>query len=129
MIIKTSPDLQKAISLTKMAELTLERLQTTDITRYPSNTITDYYDIIHRLLESIGAKQGIKTVGESAHQELIDHIAKTTKLPEQTRIFLQQLRDYRNRISYEGFFISEQFITQNKLKIEQIIAQLKEKTK
>ncbi len=126
MIIKTSPDPQKANSLSKMAELTLERLQTTDITKYPSNSLTDYYDIIHKLLEAIGAKQGVKTVGEGAHQELIDHIARSTKLPEQTRLFLQQLRDHRNRISYEGFFINENFITQNQQKIEDIILQLKE---
>lgn len=126
MIIKTTPNIQKAQSLSEMAEQTLERLQTTEIIKYPSNSLTDYYDIIHKLLEAIAAKQGVKTVGEGAHQELIDNIAKTCTLPEQTRIFLQQLRDYRNRISYEGFFINENFITQNQQKIENIILQLKE---
>jgi len=127
MITKITPDLQKAKALIKMAEITLERLEKTNIFGYPSNTLVDYYDIIHKLLEAIALKEGAKAKGEGAHQELIDYVAKQLRLDEQTRQFLQQLRDYRNRVSYEGFMIQKDFIAVNQQKIKAIIDELKDK--
>ncbi len=124
MIIKITPDIQKAQALVKMAEITLERLEKTEISEYPSNTLVDYYDIIHKLLEAIALREGTKAKGEGAHQELIEYIVKYLKLDEQTRQFLQQLRDYRNRISYEGFMVQENFIITNQEKIKSIIEKL-----
>lgn len=72
MITKIRPDKQKAESLRKMAEITLERLKKTDMEEYPSNTLLDYYDIIHKLMEAIALKEGTKIKGEGAHQELIE---------------------------------------------------------
>jgi hypothetical protein len=106
-IIKVRKDENKSKSLVKMAEITLERLKDTNMEKYPSNTLLDYYDILHKLMEAITIKNGIKAKGEGAHQELIDFISKEYGLNEQNRIFLQQMRDYRNRISYEGFMISK----------------------
>src|SRR3989344_5667682 len=113
MIIKIHSDKQKSKSLKKMAEITLERLKETDTKKYPTNTLTDYYDVIHKLMEALGLLNGIKTKGEGAHQELIDYIAKQYHLDEQDRQFLQQMRDYRNRISYEGFMIHKNYIDLN----------------
>ncbi|MBI5392362.1 hypothetical protein HZA96_00705 [Candidatus Woesearchaeota archaeon] len=125
MITKITSDKQKALSLFKMAEITLERLGKTEKETYPSNTLVDYYDIIHKLLEAIALKEGVKAKGEGAHQELIDYIAKQQKLDEQTRLFLQQLRDYRNRISYEGFMVQKDFISTNQKRIKTIIENLR----
>ena len=121
MITKVNSDKQKAESLKKMAEITLERLDKTEMDEYPSNTLLDYYDAIHKLLEALTLKEGIKTKGEGAHQELIDYIAKKQYIDEQSRQFLQQMRDYRNRISYEGFIIHKNYIKLNKEKIQKII--------
>lgn len=74
MIIKIKPDKQKTEALKKMAGVTLDRLGKTEIEKYPSNTLLDYYDIIHKLLEAIASKEGIKIKGEGAHQELIDYV-------------------------------------------------------
>ena len=105
MITKVAPDKQKAEALSKIAEITLERLEEIELIKYPSNTLNDYYDVIHKLIEAITLTMGIKFKGEGAHQELIDYVSKTCSLGEQTRQFLQEMRDYRNRISYEGFMI------------------------
>ena len=121
MIVNVKPDNQKSESLKKMAEITLERLDKTDLKKYPSNTLLDYYDIIHKLMESLTLKKGVKFMGEGSHHELIDYIAKQYNLDEQTRLFLQQIRDYRNRISYEGFMIQENYIVLNHEKIKKII--------
>src|SRR3989338_3983293 len=116
MIIKISPDKQKASSLKQMAKITLERLNKTDIENYPSNALLDYYDIIHSLMEALTLSTGIKTKGDGAHQELIDYVCKNYGFNEQERLFLQQMRDYRNRISYEGFMVHKNYILQNKQK-------------
>ena len=129
MITKIKPDKQKSESLKKMAEVTLDRLGKTEIEKYPSNTLLDYYDIIHKLLEAIASKKGVKIKGEGAHQELIDYIAKQHNFDEQTRIFLQQMRDYRNRISYEGFMMNKNYILLNREKIVSIIGKLFDKLK
>ena len=121
MITRVKPDKQKSESLKKMAEITLERLDKTDMDEYPSNTLLDYYDAIHKLIEALTLTEGLKIKGEGAHQELIDYIAKQKYINEQTRQFLQQMRDYRNRISYEGFMIHRNYISLNKEKIQNII--------
>jgi len=124
MIIKTNQDKEKAGSLKKMAEITLKRLKETDIGKYPTNTLTDYYDIIRKLMESLTSLEGIKIKGEGAHLEIIDYICKKYNLGESTRSFIQELRNYRNRISYEGFNIKERYIEDNSERIENIINRL-----
>ncbi|MBS3127291.1 hypothetical protein J4228_03940 [Candidatus Woesearchaeota archaeon] len=129
MITKIKPDKQKAESLKKMAEVTLERLDNTDMEKYPSNTLLDYYDVVHKLIEALTLREGIKVKGEGAHQELIDYVAKQKKIDEQMMVFLQQMRDYRNRISYEGFMINKNYIHLNKEIIKRIIKHLFEQLK
>ena len=124
MIIKIRLDKQKSNSLRKMAEITLERLNKTDIKKYPANALTDYYDVIHKLMEALGLINGIKAKGEGAHQELINYISKQYNFDEQTRQFLQQMRNYRNRISYEGFMIHKNYFALNQEKIKKIIKKL-----
>ena len=124
MIVNVTPDIQKSESLRKMAEITLERLGKTDMEKYPSNTLVDYYDAIHKLLEAITIKRGIKIKGEGAHQELIDYAAKKQIIDEESRKFLQQMRDYRNRIYYEGFMVHSNYTKLNKERIKKIIKNL-----
>lgn len=122
---KIQPDKEKAKSLMKMAEITLERLKGTDNYKYPTNTLTDYYDSIHKIMEALLFIEGIKIRGDGAHQELIDYVCKYYNLGESVRVFLQEMRDFRNRISYEGFMVNENYIKMNSKKIENIIKALK----
>ena len=124
MIRKIKQDKQKAEALKKMAEITLKRLGEINLTKYPSNTLTDYYDTIHKLMEALTLKEGVKVKGEGAHQELIDYIAKQKRIDEQSRQLLQQMREYRNQISYEGFIIHQNYLILNKEKIEKVIRHL-----
>ena len=124
MILKIKPDKQKAASLKNMAKITRERLEETDKMKYPSNTLKDYYDSIHELLEAITLQEGIKIKGEGAHQELIDYVVEKYSFSENERIFLQQMREYRNKISYEGFTIDPEFMERNDAKIKAILKKL-----
>lgn len=125
MIIKINPEKQKAKALIKMAEISEVRLKFTDILKFASNSLTDYYDIIHKIMDAISLLDGIKFKGDGAHQELIDYICKKYYFSEGTRIFLQELRDFRNRISYEGYNINPNYIRENKKRLEDIIINLK----
>lgn len=107
-----------------MAEITLQRLETTDMQSYPSNTLLDYYDIIHKLAEALAIREGVKIKGDGAHQELIDFLARELMIDEQARQFLQQMREYRNRISYEGFMVHANYIDLNDEMILKIINHL-----
>ena len=129
MIIKTTPDKNKASALIIMAESTLERLKSTDKLKYPANTLNDYYDIIHKLMEAAASINGMKIKGDGAHKELIDFISASMALSEGKRVFLQQLREYRNRIYYEGFAIRDIFINANEALILEIINTIKEHLK
>lgn len=129
MKIETRSDKQKSKALLKMAETTLKRLNEIDKLRYPSNTLDDYYDIIHQLMEALTLIEGIKMKGDGAHYELIDHVCEKYKLGQTKRDFLQRLRNYRNRISYEGFSIKRDYIERNDLRINEIIKHLSDLVK
>ena len=124
MIIRIQPDKQKARSLKGMALITLERLKETDLEKYPTNTLTDYYDIMRKLMEALTSIKGIKIKGKGAHKEIIDYVCEQHNLSTAIKQFMQELRDYRNRISYEGFMIKQNYIKNNSQKIEQIINKL-----
>jgi len=125
MKLNIQPDKEKAKSLLALAQITLERLKEINPQKYPANTLTDYYDTIHKLLESLCLANGIKIKGDGAHQELIDYICASYQFTEADRIFLQELREYRNKISYEGLNINPSFIKINSERIELIILKLK----
>lgn len=124
MILKVHPDKEKAKSLKSTADITLQRLKEIDITKYPTNSLTDYYDIIRKLMEALVSIEGVKIKGEGSHYQIIDYVCKNYKINEGTRIFIQELRDYRNRIAYEGFMIKKDYIISNNDRIIGIIKRL-----
>lgn len=72
-------------------------------------------------MEALTSLEGVKIKGEGSHQILIDYICKKHNLSEAQRKFLQEIREYRNRISYEGFYVKNSYIKENETKIERII--------
>jgi len=126
---KISINKNKAKALFKMSQVTLERLSNSDKLKYPSNTLDDYYDILHQLMESISSLSGVKFSGDFAHKNLINWTAKELKLSFIQRDLLQQIRSYRNKISYEGFSIKAGYIEQNENEILKVISIFKEKLK
>ena len=124
MITRTKPDIQKAISLQKMALTTLERLNSTDKNKYPSNVLVDYYDIIRNLMEALIAIEGVKVSGVSAHYKIINYISYKYNFIESDRFFLQQVRNVRNRISYDGLQINKGFIKENNRMLCGIVTKL-----
>ena len=125
MKLKINPDKNKAEALLNMARVTKERLDKTEKIKYPGNTLTDYYDILHKLMETLSCLKGVKFKGDGAHQELIDFICKEYNFHESDRLFSQQLRDFRNKISYEGLDINQEYLIQNDEKIQKLTLKLR----
>lgn len=122
---KITPDKEKATAMLKMSEKIEERIQDTEIGRFPSQVLTDYYDILHNLMEGISSADGFKSEGKGTHKKLIDWTTSENDLQENERQFLNQIRKYRNRISYEGFSIDSNFLERNQEKIQKLIEKLK----
>ena len=74
MSVMSDADKQKAKSLMETATITLNRLNETDREKYPSNTLTDYYEVIRKLMEALTSIEGLKIRGEAAHHDIINYI-------------------------------------------------------
>lgn len=117
---KVSIDKEKSASLLEMAKITLERLNSFNKLKYPSNTLNDYYDVLHKLMENYTFLIGVKFIGDNTHKELIDFVSKIFFNDEDT-IFLQNLRQFRNQIYYEGFNVNQDYLKRNINKIEDYV--------
>ncbi len=126
MLIKSTPNTEKAKSILKMVEQTLLMLAEINAEKYASNVIKEYYEILRELITTIALLDGYKTQGEGAHKELIDYLAEHYPRMERNEInLLEELRTLRNKIAYDGFFISSEYVERNKNNINLIIRKLK----
>ena len=121
---EVTPDIQKSNALVKMAEISFERLQLLPFQKYPSNALVDLYDVIHKYLDAICSKKGLKFRGDGAHYELIVEIGDWEVLSSSDISLLQQLCSIRNRIQYEGFFVEVEYLNRSQTRILSIIKSL-----
>lgn len=70
-LIKVTPDKEKAQSILKMVDSTIEMIEVIDITKFSSIVTKEYYDVIRELMSVILLLDGYKTYGERAHKKLI----------------------------------------------------------
>jgi len=125
-IIKITPDKEKAGSILKMVETTLEMIKTINTNKFPTNIVKEYYEILRELMTAILLLDGYKTEGEGAHKRLIEYIGENYKqLTEHEISLLDDLRITRNKISYDGFFIKEDYLKRREKDIQAIIIKLK----
>ena len=68
---------------------------------------------------------GFKTVGESAHKELIELLSKSKRLSEEEIKLVDDLRIRRNKFLYEWKRIELTYVENNKEKIEALVNKLK----
>jgi len=126
-IITITPDKNKALSILKMAELTIDMIKTIDVEKFATNITKEYYEVIRELISVIVLLDGFKIVGEKAHKAMIDYLEEGYKQFTKKEIMLiNELRDLRNRIAYNGFFVKKEFISNKLQTINQIIKKLKE---
>jgi hypothetical protein len=125
-IIKTTPDREKAKSILKMVETTMEMICAIDSKKYPSNVIKEYYEVIRELITVILLLDGYKTQGEGAHKKLVEYLAKNYPEFKGHEISLiNDLRLTRNRIAYNGFFVNDEYLERKMKEILAIIEKLR----
>ncbi|VVB56254.1 Uncharacterised protein [uncultured archaeon] len=125
-IIKTAPDREKAKSILKMVETTLEMIDTIDSKKFSSHIVKEYYEVVRELISVILLLDGYKTHGEGAHKKLIDYMEKNYGDFKGHEISLiDDLRVVRNKIAYNGFFVTDDYLERKKKDILMIIDKLR----
>lgn len=126
-LIRVTPDKEKAKSILKMADITLEMIKSIDAKRFSSNVTKEYYDTIRELISTILLLDGHKTYGEGAHKKLIEYLQlKHQEFSEYEILLIDDLRITRNKIAYDGFFVENEYIERKVKDIQKIIMKLRE---
>ena len=125
-LIKITPNKEKAKSIMKMVETTLEMVKQIDIAKFSSNVTKEYYDILRELITTLLLVDGYKTYGEGAHKKLIDYLKSNyNEFSDYEILLIDDLRITRNKISYDGFFVEKDYIERKLKDIQNIIEKLK----
>lgn len=125
-IVRITPNREKAKSILKMVETTLEMIKLIDSKKFPSNIVKEYYEVIRELMTTILLLDGFKTEGEGAHKKLIEYLDENYKQFTGYEIsLLDDLRITRNSIAYNGFFVREDYLERKRNDILKLIEKLK----
>ena len=126
-LLRITPNKDKARSIFKMVEITLEMIRQIDKSKFPSNIAKEYYEVTRELISIILLLDGYKTIGEGAHKKQIEYLEANYKEFSKSEIaFIDDLRMTRNKIAYNGFFVKESYIDRKLMDITKIINKLKE---
>ena len=117
-------DPAQARALREMARQVRERLDETLQEQYPSQRLLDQYHALRMLMEALAAEQGEDFRGDGAHARLIDWATEEVELSRADQEFLQSLRQYRNRVQYEGFQVDTDWLSRNRDRIERLFHEL-----
>ena len=125
MIIKISPDKEKAKSILKMTEEREKFLSAIDAGRFATIAAENYYEIIKELATAVFLIEGFKAVGEYAHKELINNLSNYKEFESWEIEVMNDLRIKRNKSSYEGKQIEPVYLENKKEALAKIIKKLK----
>ena len=118
-IKKIEPDNEKIESIRKMCRVRLRVVGQVAIDDETASVVAeDYYEIIKELLVALLLKNGLKS---DNHECLISFFKNSFYKYEFEARTIHQLKDVRNRVSYDGIFVKKEYITSNKLEFEHII--------
>lgn len=125
-LIKITPNKEKAKSILKMVDTTLDMIKNINKNKFPSNIIKEYYDVIRELISVILLLDGYKTSGEGAHKKLVEYLESNYKQFNNHEIsIIDDLRIIRNKIAYDGFFVNGDYLERRVRNIEEIVLKLK----
>ncbi len=109
-----------------MVDTTLEMISAIDKDKYPSNVTKEYYEVVRELLSILLLLDGYKTYGEGAHKRLIDYIqVNYQEFTQKDLVLIDELRNIRNRIAYDGFFVEKDYIDRKFVSINKVLDKLK----
>jgi len=124
-MVRVTPNREKAMSIMKMVRSTIEMTGEIDQYKYPSHVTKEYYEAIRELMSVILILDGYRTYGESAHVRLIRYMKiNYQELTPQDIMLVEELREIRNRVAYDGFFVDVDFLERKKGRILDILTRL-----
>lgn len=126
MIIKVTPNKEKAKSMLMLAENKEAFANTIDIKLYSTNAAENYYDVIRELASAVLLLDGKKAMGESAHKEIIDELSAYKEFSEDEIALADDLRIKRNNSSYEGKPIDKVYVENKRHRWIALIQKLKQ---
>ena len=122
-LIKITPDKEKVKSILRMVSLLEERIKVQNRDKMFSLIISDYHEQIKELITAILLLDGWKTL---SHKDLIDYIDISYREFSKYEIsILDDLRTIINKITYEDFFASFEYLERNEKNFKDIINKLK----
>lgn len=125
-LIRITANKEKAQSILKMVNTTLEMIKQIDKNKFPSNVVKEYYEVIRELISIILLLDGYKAVGEGAHKKQIEYLEKNySEFSKSDIILIDDLRITRNKIAYDGFFVKESYVDRKLSDISKVIYNLK----
>jgi len=112
-IIKIDKDSEKIKSIIRMCNIRLKIVKQIKIDQETASVIaSDYYEVIKELLTALLLKNGLKS---DNHECLISFFKQNFPEYEYETKIIHQLKDVRNRVSYDGVFVKKEYIETNKL--------------
>ena len=106
-----------------MCDIRLKIVKQIKINQETASVIAyDYYEIIKELLTSLLLKNGLKS---DNHECLISFFKQNFPKYGYEANIIHQLKDVRNRVSYDGIFVKKEYVETNKLEFQHIIDLLK----
>ena len=130
-IRKSSPDKSRAEFLIKETETSLdglrERVKIIGINDKNANSIIkDCYDIIMELARAKLFLNGYSSSGSHSHEAEISYL-KRLGFPDNEISFLNELRYFRNSVTYYGKILDKEYATKVYAFLNKIMARLKDK--
>jgi len=123
-IRQTEADHEKIKSILKMCSVRHAFLQKQEIDEETASIITEgYYEIVKELLTALLLKEGLKS---DNHECLISYFKQKYPQHEYETLIMHELKNTRNRITYDGIFVKKSYLDQNKLEFDHIIKMLRE---
>lgn len=112
-------DDDKIRSIVKMTSTELKIISDININNETASKLAkDYYEIIKELLTALLLSHGLKS---SNHECLISFFKEHYPVYEYETGIIHELKNIRNRISYDGFFVEKEYINKNKMEFGHII--------
>jgi len=122
-ITRVDKDSEKIKSIIRMCDVRLKIVKQIKINQETASVMAyDYYEVIKELLTALLLKNGLKSEN---HECLISFFKQNFPEYEYETKIIHQLKDVRNRVSYDGVFVKKDYIDINKLEFQHIINLLK----
>ena len=126
-LVRVTPNKEKARSILRMVETTLDMIKQIDKRKFPSNIAKEYYDVIREMISILLLLDGFKAYEEGAHKKQIGYLELRYKAFSKSEIILiEDLRIDRNKIAYDGFFVKESYINRKLPDLLNLIGKLRD---